>query len=118
MASSEEARCPDLLDGGGICLSGGGHGPRPARARAPTAAPPGFKGQGSYPELHVIIVVYRIFYVSLYIPSHQYILELCRNEQLMDHDLIASHLEKMKSCPPALDVSVPNLDVTPTSHWT
>lgn len=47
VASSEEARRPDLLDGGGICLFGGGRGPRSAHAQAPTAAPPGIESQGS-----------------------------------------------------------------------
>lgn len=47
VASSEEARCPDLLDSGRICLCGGGHGPRSAHAQAPAAAPPGIKSPGS-----------------------------------------------------------------------
>lgn len=47
VASSEEARCPDLLDSSGICLVGGGRGPRSAHAQTPTAAPPGIKSQGS-----------------------------------------------------------------------
>lgn len=29
----------------------------------------------------------------------------------MDQDLILSYLEKIKSCPPAIDVSVNNLDL-------
>ncbi|CAF94475.1 unnamed protein product, partial [Tetraodon nigroviridis] len=41
----------------------------------------------------------------------RYILELCRNEQLMDRDLISSHLEKMKSCHPALDAKGSRADV-------
>lgn len=47
---------------------------------------------------------------SFFISPHQYILELCRNEQQMDHDLISSHLEKIKSCP-LVDVRISNLDL-------
>lgn len=46
---------------------------------------------------------------SFFISPHQYILELCRNEQQVDHDLISSHLKKIKSCPLVL-VRISNLD--------
>lgn len=55
--------------------------------------------------------VIKTFYVFLFcfISPHQYILELCRNE-LMDRDLILSHLKKIKSCP-LVDVSISHLDL-------
>lgn len=59
-------------------------------------------------------IIEHFMYFCCFICPHQYILELCRND-LMDSDLILSHLEKIKSCP-LVDVSISNLDLI--SHKT
>ena len=46
-----------------------------------------------------------------FFPPHQYILELCRSEALVDHKVILDHLERIKPQHPNLvDVSVYSLD--------
>lgn len=52
-------------------------------------------------------VLVQCFFLS----PHQFILELCRREQPVEHDFILSHLDKIKSQHPSLvDVSVYTLN--------